>query len=90
MTTTQEVSLFSLEIPKKAVLKLGTGLIFIDGFYHILEGMGFFTTIPGAESMPMGEFVAATQAIPINWMVLGWGVLITITAIMLYRHISKE
>lgn len=86
----KEYKIIELSIPKKGILKAGLGLVIIDGAYHILEGIGMFTPIPGADTMMMGEFVAATQAVTINWLAITHGVLLIVIGIMLWRYINNN
>lgn len=86
----KEYKLIELSIPKKGLLKAGLGLIIIDGAYHVLQGLGFFTPIPGAETMAMAEFVAASQAIAINWLAVAHGALLIFIAIMLWRYLNNN
>lgn len=86
----KEYKLIELNIPKKGLMKAGVGLVMIDGAYHILEGLGMFTPVPGAESMMMSEFVAASQAVAINWFAITYGILLVLIGIMLWRYINSN
>lgn len=93
MTTTidnKEYKLIEFSIPKKGLMKFGLSLGIADGIYHVLEGMGVFTPIPGAAGMPMSEFVTATQAIAVNWFAIAWGLALIISCVMIWRYINNN